>query len=120
MPTVLKQRAFFIIMNSAGKKAYRHCNGLPPHLLPVYDRWVPYITQKFASRNIQVDEDVVKETVRLSGGHPQDTMFLCSGVHYSLLETGDNILTRFSFLKICYGHYIRQFSVRQDSQQLVS
>jgi hypothetical protein len=57
------------------------------------DDWVPYITQKFASRNILVDDNVVKEIVHLSGGHPQDTMFLCSEVYYTLLETGDNTLT---------------------------
>lgn len=66
-------------------------------MLPIPDideeDWVPYIAQKFSSRNIQVDEDVVKEIVRLSGGHPQDTMFLCSEVHCTLLEAGDNVLT---------------------------
>jgi len=66
------------------------------------DDWVPYITQKFTSRNIRADEDVVKEIVRFSGGHPQDTMFLCSEVHYTLLETGDSVLTH-DYVRLGYS-----------------
>ncbi|MCF6095622.1 ATP-binding protein [Thermovorax subterraneus] len=57
------------------------------------DDWVPYIVKKFNSRNIQVDADMVKEIISLSGGHPQDTMFLCSEIYYTLLETGDDVIT---------------------------
>lgn len=57
------------------------------------DDWLPYIEKKFASRGIESSESVVREIVRLSGGHPQDTMFLCSEIYYVLLETGASILS---------------------------
>jgi hypothetical protein len=51
------------------------------------DDWLPYIERKFASRGITSSEPALREIVRLSGGHPQDTMFLCSEIYYVLLET---------------------------------
>lgn len=51
------------------------------------DDWLPYIERKFASRGINSSEPALREIVRLSGGHPQDTMFLCSEIYYVLLET---------------------------------
>lgn len=55
--------------------------------------WVPYITRKFNSRGVETSEPAVREIIRLSGGHPQDTMFLCSEIRYALLETGSPTLT---------------------------
>ena len=72
---------------SGRKEAFYHFATMLPIPGIAEDDWVPYITQKFASRNILVDDNVVKEIVHLSGGHPQDTMFLCSEVYYTLLET---------------------------------
>jgi len=86
---------------SARKEAfYRFATMLPIPAI-TEDEWVPYITRKFASRNIQADEGAVKEIVRLSGGHPQDTMFLCSEIHYALLETGHNMLTH-NYVRLGY------------------
>ncbi|MCR4443529.1 MAG: ATP-binding protein [Peptococcaceae bacterium] len=80
---------------------YRFAAMLPIPYIAEGD-WIPYITQKFASRNIRTDENVVKEIVFLSGGHPQDTMFLCSEVYYTLLETGDNVLTH-DYVRLGYS-----------------
>jgi len=72
---------------------YRFATMLPIPAI-AEDDWIPYITRKFASRNIEAGRDMVTEIIQFSGGHPQDTMFLCSEIYYSLLETGDNVLTR--------------------------
>ncbi|AKX94550.1 ATPase [Moorella thermoacetica] len=80
---------------------YRFAIMLPIPII-AEDDWIPYITQKFASRNIQTDAEVVKEIIQFSGGHPQDTMFLCSEVYYTLLETGNNVLTR-DYVRLGYN-----------------
>ncbi|RKL61376.1 ATP-binding protein [Thermoanaerobacteraceae bacterium SP2] len=79
---------------------YRFATMLPIPAI-IEEEWMPYITQKFASRNIQTDETVIKEIIHLSGGHPQDTMFLCSEIHYALLETGYNVLN-LNYVKLGY------------------
>ena len=58
------------------------------------DEWIPYIISKFASRQIEASESTVRAIVRLAGSHPQDTMFLCSEVYYTLLETGNSVLNQ--------------------------
>lgn len=77
----------------SGKKEafYRFATILPIPGIEI-DKWVPYITQKFASRQIAAPEPAVREIVNLTGGHPQDTMFLCSEIYYALLETGSSVL----------------------------
>jgi hypothetical protein len=51
---------------------------LPP--IPV-DAWTAYISGKFAQAGLSVNEERVPEIVRLTGGHPQDTMLLCAELY---------------------------------------
>ena len=71
---------------------YRFATMLPiPNITDA--EWVPYIIEKFNSRDISIKKSVAKEIVKLSGGHPQDTMFFCSEIYYALLETNSNTVT---------------------------
>jgi hypothetical protein len=71
---------------------YRFATVLPIPSVPE-DAWVDYIVGKFARRGIEAEEEPVREIVRLTGGHPQDTMSVCSEAYYALLETGQKVLT---------------------------
>ncbi|MCL6477686.1 MAG: ATP-binding protein [Peptococcaceae bacterium] len=58
------------------------------------DDWESYISRKFKEKNIEAgDTAAVGEIVKMSGGHPQDTMLICSEAYYSLLELGENRLS---------------------------
>lgn len=50
------------------------------------EAWVEYIKYKLGKKRIAAPDQPVQEIVRLSGGHPQDTMHVCSETYYSMLE----------------------------------
>jgi hypothetical protein len=87
----------------AGKKHafYRFATVLPiPEILE--EDWVSYITRKFNERGIEVSSDyVLKEIVQLAGGHPQDTMLICSEAYYTLLEANEKKLSS-EIVRIAY------------------
>ncbi|MGB9848813.1 MAG: AAA family ATPase [Moorellaceae bacterium] len=68
---------------------YRFATILPIPPIPE-EAWVEYITRKFAAKNITSTTAVVKEIISKTGGHPQDTMVVCSEIYYALLEAGQN------------------------------
>lgn len=79
----------------AGKKNafYRFATVLPIPPIPE-SAWVKYINSKFKEKNIEaVNDHALKEIVRLAGGHPQDTMLICSEAYYTLLEAGQKKLS---------------------------
>ncbi|MEW6696454.1 MAG: AAA family ATPase [Bacillota bacterium] len=79
----------------AGKKHafYRFATVLPIPQIPE-EAWIGYITRKFYEKNIEISSVyVLKEIVRLAGGHPQDTMLICTEAYYTLLEAGEKKLT---------------------------
>jgi hypothetical protein len=57
------------------------------------EAWTAYIQRKFSQKQIEADTVLLDRIVDLAGGHPQDTMLLCSEVYYTLLETGRSHLT---------------------------
>lgn len=71
---------------------YRFAVILPIPSIPE-DAWVDYITKKFAGQNIEIDHETAREIVRKTGGHPQNTMLVCSEIYYALLETEKNHIT---------------------------
>lgn len=79
---------------------YRFATILPIPPVPE-EAWVEYIARKFAGRGVMANDKAVREIVRLTGGHPQDTMTICSESYYALLETGDKILTM-DFVRLGY------------------
>ncbi|MGB9826106.1 MAG: AAA family ATPase [Desulfofundulus sp.] len=79
---------------------YRFAVILPIPPIPE-DSWVTYITRKFAEQHIEVDSEMVRGILQKTGGHPQDTMLVCSEIYYALLEAGKNIMTS-KFVQLGY------------------
>lgn len=79
---------------------YRFATILPIPPVPE-EAWINYIKSKFTERNITTSDTTIKEIVRLTGGHPQDTMSVCSEIYYALLETGENNLS-LDFVRLGY------------------
>ena len=71
---------------------YRFATILPIPPIPT-EAWKEYLSLKFQEKRIAVNNGSVSEILVLSGGHPQDTMLLCSEVYYALLEAGEETLT---------------------------
>lgn len=50
--------------------------------------WIDYICRKFGERGINVTAELAELVLGYSGGHPMDTMLLCSELYFALLELG--------------------------------
>jgi len=112
----LQRKASYLFLGSkegmmqslfGGKKQafYRFANVLPIPEIPE-DAWQSYINRKFREKQIEISrEAVLVEIIRLAGGHPQDTMLICSEAYYTLLETGQQVLTS-DIVKIAYERSI--------------
>ena len=90
-----------------GKKHafYRFATVLPIPPIPE-EAWEGYITRKFNEKGIEVSSDyVLKEIVRLAGGHPQDTMLICTEAYYTLLEADEKKLSS-EIVRIAYERAI--------------
>jgi len=90
-----------------GKKHafYRFATVLPiPQISE--ESWTGYIGRKFGEKGIKVSGDyVLKEVVRMAGGHPQDTMLISNEAYYTLLEAGEKKLT-IEIVRIAYERAI--------------
>ncbi|HUW66079.1 MAG TPA: ATP-binding protein [Spirochaetia bacterium] len=71
---------------------YRFATILPIPPIP-QESWVQYIRGKFNEQKIAIDNETVIEILQKTGGHPQDTMLVCSEIYYAVLETGKKLLT---------------------------
>ena len=71
---------------------YRFATILPIPPIPT-EAWKEYLSRKFLEQKIAVNDRSLSEIIDFSGGHPQDTMLLCSEVYYALLEAGEGKLT---------------------------
>lgn len=87
---------------------YRFATILPIPLIPI-DAWKEYISRKFSEKKIVVNDQSLSEILVLSGGHPQDTMLLCSEIYYTLLEAGEDKLT-LNFVRIGYSRALLTLS----------
>lgn len=79
---------------------YRFATMLPIPPIPT-EAWKEYLSAKFTEKRIVVNERSISEILNLSGGHPQDTMLLCSEVYYALIEAGEVRLT-LDFVRMGY------------------
>ncbi|CAA7599398.1 P-loop containing nucleoside triphosphate hydrolase [Acididesulfobacillus acetoxydans] len=93
------------IMNTLfghGEEAfYRFAAILPVPPIPV-ESWVPYMKKKYEDRGIAGTEKLYEKIVDLSGGHPQDTMVLCSEIYYAAVEAG---VHKLSLDIVQYGYH---------------
>ncbi len=71
---------------------YRFATILPLPPIPAI-AWVEYIAAKFRARGILCPPEPINEAISKSGGHPQDTMVVCSELYYALLEAGQDIIS---------------------------
>jgi uncharacterized protein len=77
------------------------------------EAWVEYISAKFQKQKFLISDRVVSEILDLSGGHPQDTMLLCSEIYYALLEAGENTLG-LDFVRLGYERALSTLSTVFD------
>lgn len=87
---------------------YRFATILPIPPIPM-NAWEEYISHKFLQKKIVVSDQSISEILALSGGHPQDTMLLCSEIYYALLEAGEDKLT-LDFVRIGYSRALLTLS----------
>lgn len=86
------------IFGNKNQAFYRFATILPMPAI-TEDAWVDYISRKMAQRNVLSRASDIREIIRKSGGHPQDTMLVCSETYYALLEGGQDQLT-LEFIRI--------------------
>ncbi|GBF32869.1 hypothetical protein DCCM_1065 [Desulfocucumis palustris] len=71
---------------------YRFATILPIPPIPE-NAWIKYIIERFSHRGINTEYEIIKEILNRTGGHPQDTMLVCSEIFYALLEAEENTIT---------------------------
>ncbi|SFH09592.1 hypothetical protein SAMN05660649_03835 [Desulfotomaculum arcticum] len=80
------------LFGSRKEAFYRFATSLPIPPIPE-NAWIKYIIKKYSDRGINIEYEIVKEILTRTGGHPQDTMLVCSEIFYALLEAGENTIT---------------------------
>ncbi|OAT80396.1 AAA family ATPase [Desulfotomaculum copahuensis] len=87
-----KEGMMNILFSNRQEAFYRFATILP--IPPISEKsWMGYITKKFAERKIKVSTEIIKEILKNTGGHPHDTMLVCSETYYALLEAEKNVVT---------------------------
>ena len=88
------------IFGSKNQAFYRFATILP---LPdiAEEAWMMYIRKKYKERNMEINDDSLKHILMLTGGHPQDTMLVCSEIYYAMIEA-EKVDLRLEFVRI--GH----------------
>ena len=87
---------------------YRFATILPIPPIPT-EAWKEYLSRKFLEKKIAANDRSFIEILDFSGGHPQDTMLLCSEVYYALLEAGEEKLT-LEFVRTGYNRALLALS----------
>ena len=87
---------------------YRFATILPIPPIPT-EAWKEYLSRKFLEKKIAANDGSFIEILDFSGGHPQDTMLLCSEVYYALLEAGEGKLT-LDFVRTGYNRALLTLS----------
>jgi len=101
-----KESLMKAIFSSQKQAFYRFATALP--IPPIPDAaWIDYITTRYLESGIRTNRDPVEEIITLTGGHPQDTMFVCAETHYALLEAGQETLS----LEFVRAGYDRALSI---------
>lgn len=87
---------------------YRFATILPIPPIPS-EAWIEYISCKFLAQKFTITDRAISEVLALSGGHPQDTMLLCSEIYYALLEAGETNLG-LGFVRLGYERALSTLS----------
>ena len=96
------------IFGDKSQAFYRFATILPIPPIPT-EAWKEYLSRKFLERKIVTNDRLFSEILDFSGGHPQDTMLLCSEVYYALLEAGEEKLT-LDFVRTGYNRALLTLS----------
>ena len=96
------------IFGDKSQAFYRFATILPIPPIPT-DAWKKYLSRKFLERKILTNDRLFSEILDYSGGHPQDTMLLCSEVYYALLEAGQEKLS-LDFIRTGYNRALLTLS----------
>ena len=71
------------------------------------DDWLEYLRDKFAARKLSIPEAEVDRILDATGGHPQDTMQLCSGLYYLMRDAGLRAVTP-DLVQVAYEQSLRE------------
>lgn len=107
-----KESIMNTIFSDKKQAFYRFATILPIPAIST-EAWTGYISSKFHMNNINISERIIGEILSLSGGHPQDTMLLCSEIYYTMLEAEERTLT-FDLVKFGYNRALLTLSAVFD------
>jgi len=114
---------------SQGNEAFfRYAVSLPVPEIPP-DAWSDYLVRKFSEREIAITPAEVGALLKLTAGHPQDTMLVASEVYYVLMEMESQVVS-LTVLEIAYQRALESLmrafeelwgslSEHQGAQQLI-
>jgi len=71
------------------------------------DDWLAYLRAKFAAKGISIDDASVDRLLDGTGGHPQDTMQVCSALYYLMRDTGARAVGP-DHLEVAFGQAMRE------------
>lgn len=94
-PTLLAQ-----LFSQGNEAFFRYAVSLPVPEIPP-DAWSDYLVRKFSERGISMTPAEVGVLLKLTGGHPQDTMLVASEVYYVLMEMESQVVS-LTVLEIAY------------------
>lgn len=122
-PTLLAQ-----LFSQGNEAFYRYAVSLPVPEIPSA-AWSDYLVRKFSERGLSITPAEVGALLRLTGGHPQDTMLVSSEAYYVLMEMESHVVS-LTVLEIAYQRALeslmrafeelwRSLSEHQGAQQLI-
>ncbi|MCL5971115.1 MAG: AAA family ATPase [Firmicutes bacterium] len=127
-PTLLAQ-----LFSQGNEAFFRYAVSLPVPEIPS-DAWSGYLVRKFSERGISITPAEVGLLLKLTGGHPQDTMLVASEVYYVLMEMESQVMesqvVSLTVLEIAYQRALESLmrafeelwgslSEHQGAQQLI-
>ncbi|MGH2450666.1 MAG: AAA family ATPase [Candidatus Limnocylindria bacterium] len=71
------------------------------------DDWLEYLRDKFAAKKLTIADAEVDRILDATGGHPQDTMQLCSGLYYLMRDAGLRAVTP-DLVRVAYEQSLRE------------
>ncbi len=122
-PTLLAQ-----LFSQGNEAFFRYAVSLPVPKIPP-NAWSDYLVRKFSEREIAITPAEVGALLKLTAGHPQDTMLVASEVYYVLMEMESQVAS-LTVLEIAYQRALESLmrafeelwgslSEHQGAQQLI-
>ncbi len=94
-PTLLDQ-----LFSHGNEAFFRYAVSLPVPEIPP-NAWSHYLVRKFFERGISITQAEVGALLKITGGHPQDTMLVASEAYYVLMEINCHVVN-LTVLEIAY------------------